>query len=143
MTSWYHITTGQFGYPQPVNNFGYIDETYDSSRACLTCNIGLRQKAEFRFKTEPKASHSQFIGLNWVFDQIFVRQQVKDIFEREQLTGIDFSRPVINKTGVPLSGLYQLRVDSLLSDGLVTEDLEFGNLRASQKGKFSKVFESS
>lgn len=123
-TNWYHITTGQFGYPQPENDFGYIGKTYDRSNACLTCNIGLRQKDEFRFRSEPKAQHSQFLGLNWVFDQIFVRQAVKDIFEMEKVAGIEFSQPVINKTGLPITGLYQLRVDNLLSEGLFTDNLK-------------------
>ncbi len=121
-TNWYHITTGQFGYPQPENS--YIDKIYDSSTACLTCNIGLKQKSEFRFRSEPKAKHSQFLGLNWVFDQVFVRQEVKDIFEMEQITGVEFSQPVINKTGLPVNGLYQLRVDSLVSNGLLIDNLK-------------------
>lgn len=120
-TNWYHIMTGQLGYPQPENS--YKDKTYDSTTACLTCNIGLKQKSEFRFRSEPKAMHSQFLGLNWVFDQIFVRQIVKDIFEKEKVTGIEFSQPVINKTGLSITGLYQLRVDSLLSNGILTDNL--------------------
>ena len=92
--------------------------------ACPTCNIGLKQKDEFRFRSEPKAKHSQFLGLNWVFDQIFVRQIVKDIFEEENITGINFSRPVIDRTGLPITGLYQLRVESLLSTGLLTDNLK-------------------
>jgi hypothetical protein len=124
LTNWYHITTGQFGYPQPESNFGYIDKTYDTSNACLTCSIGLQQKDEFQFRSEPKAKHSQFIGLNWVFDQIFVRQIVKDIFEQEKITGLNFSQPVINKTGLSVEGIYQLRVDNLISSGLSTENLK-------------------
>jgi len=123
-TNWYHITTGQFGFPQPENDFGYLDKTYDRSTACLTCNSGLIQKDEFRFRSEPKAKRSQFLGLNWVFDQIFVRQAVKDIFEQEGITGLVFSQPVINKTGLPITGLYQLRVDSLLTNGLLTDNLK-------------------
>ena len=121
-TNWYQITTGQFGYPQPENS--YIDKTYDTFSACLTCHIGLKQKSEFRFKSEPKAKYSQFIGLNWVFDQVFVRQAVKDIFEIEQITGVEFSQPVINNTGLPVTGLYQLRIDNLVSDGLFTDNLK-------------------
>lgn len=123
-TDWYHITTGQLGYPQPQNDFGYINKTYDNLNACPTCNIGLKQKDEFRFRSEPKAKHSQFLGLNWVFDQIFVRQIVKDIFEEENITGINFSRPVIDRTGLPITGLYQLRVESLVSTGLLTDNLK-------------------
>jgi len=124
LSNWYHITTGQFGYPQPESNSNYIHKTYDTSKACLTCNVGLQQKDEFRFRSEPKAKHSQFIGLNWVFDQIFVRQIVKDIFQQEKITGLDFSQPVINKTGLPVEGIYQLRVDNLISSGLLIENLK-------------------
>ncbi|MGV0924827.1 hypothetical protein [Empedobacter tilapiae] len=120
----YHITTTQFGYPQPENNFGYIDENYDTSCACLTCNIGHKQKDEFRFKNDPKIKNKhQFLGLNWVFDQIFVRQEVKDVFEEERITGIKFSKPVIHKTGEPIDRLYQLRVDNLISNGLLKKNL--------------------
>lgn len=123
-TNWYHITTGQFGYPQPQNGLGYIEKTYDSSNACLTCNVALRQKNEFRFRSEPKAPQNQFLGLNWVFDQIFVRQIVKDVFEQEGITGLEYSQPVIHKTGLPLVGLYQLRANNLLSNGLITDNLK-------------------
>ena len=124
MTNWYHITTGQFGYPQPESDFGYINRTYDTTNACLTCNIGLKQKDEFRFRSEPKAKHTQFLGLNWVFDQIFVRQAIMDIFEKEKITGLSFSQPVINKTGLPVEGLYQLLVDNIISSGLLTDNLK-------------------
>ena len=112
MKNWYHIQTGQFGYPQPEDYYEEI--TYETSNACLTCNIGLEQKNEFRFKSEPKAKHSQILGLNWVFDQIFVRQIVKEVFEKEKVTGITFSQPVNNKTGFQIQGLYQLRVDNIV-----------------------------
>lgn len=124
MENWYYITTGQFGYPQPENDFGYIHKTYDTTHACPTCNIGLEQKSEFLFRSEPKAKHSQFIGLNWVFDQIFVKQVVKDIFEMEKITGIEFSQPLINKTGLPVNEIYQLRIQSLLSEGLMVDNLQ-------------------
>ncbi len=124
MPNWYHITTGQFGYPQPESDFDYIYKTYDTSKACLTCSRGLQQKDEFRFRSEPKAKHSQFMGLNWVFDQIFVRQIVKDIFEQEKISGLNFSHPIINKTGLPVEGIYQLRVGNLISSGLSTENLK-------------------
>lgn len=123
MMRWYHIMTGQFGYPQPASDFGYLSNTYDSTKACPTCQIGLRQRGEFRFRIAPNAKHSQFLGLNWVFDEIFVREVVKDIFEREGITGIEFSQPVIHKTGLPVPGIYQLRVNNVLLDGLLPDNL--------------------
>lgn len=123
MTNWFLITTRSIGYPQPESNFAYITKTYDTSNACKTCNIGLTQKDEFRFAKEPHAKNNQFLGLNWVFDQVFVRQLVKDVFEQENVSGIDFSRPVLHKTSLPMDGIYQLRVNNLLTSGLLTENL--------------------
>ncbi|KKP52842.1 MAG: hypothetical protein UR43_C0010G0033 [candidate division TM6 bacterium GW2011_GWF2_33_332] len=34
MTNWYQIITGQFGYPQPEDDFGFVYKTYDTSNAC-------------------------------------------------------------------------------------------------------------
>ncbi len=121
---WFYLSTGQFGYPQPEKDFGYLTRTYDMTNACPTCKIGLKQVTEFRFKSEPKAQHSQFIGLNWVFDQIFVRQPVEKIFIEEGVTGITFSAPLINKTGNPMETIKQLHVDTILSDAIITSNLK-------------------
>lgn len=140
----FHITTTQFGYPQPENDFSYIDKTYDTSRACLTCKIGLKQKDEFRFKSEPKIKNKhQFLGLNWVFDEIFVTQEVKDVFEKELVTGIRFSQPIINKTGKFIEGLYQLRVDNLVSNGLLTENLNTENCEMIKEESMLKFLKAS
>lgn len=64
------------------------------------------------------------MGLNWIFDHVFVRQIVKDMFEQEKITGVHFSQPVIHKTGLPMEGIYQLRIDNLISTGLSTVNLK-------------------
>lgn len=122
-TNWYHIVTGQFGYPQPADDFGYLQETYIPHAGCPTCNRGKIQNKPFRFRSEPKAKHSQFIGLNWVFDEIFVREPVKSVFEKNGITGIRFSRPVFHKSGKELETIYQLHVDTVLPPDLVADDL--------------------
>jgi len=119
--NWHHLSTGQVGYPQPEG--GYLEQTYDFSVGCPVCQIGKQQKAPFRFRDEPKAKHSQFIGLNWVFDEIFVREEVKSIFEEEKVTGISFERPVKHKTGQPLESIYQLIVTTVLPEAIDTRDL--------------------
>lgn len=124
-SQWFSLSTGQFGYPQPEDDFGYLNQTYDMTNACSTCHIGLKQVNEFRFKSEPKAKHSYFIGLNWVFDQIFVRPPVEEIFNNEGITGISFSTPVINKTGKPMETIKQLHVDTVLTDALPLDKYEF------------------
>jgi len=123
-SQWFHLSTGQFGYPQPEKDLGYLAQTYNMANACPTCHIGLRQVNEFRFKSEPKAQHSQFIGLNWVFDQIFIRQPVEEIFIKEGVTGISFSTPLINKTSKPLETVKQLHVDTILSNAVNIDDLQ-------------------
>lgn len=121
---WFHLSTGQFGYPQPEKDFGYLNQTYDLSNACPTCHIGLVQKKEFRFKSEPKATHSQFLGLNWVFDQIFIRTPIIDIFHKEGITGISLSPPVLHKTSQPLDTIRQLHVNTVLDGAIITNELK-------------------
>lgn len=121
---WYRILTGQFGYPQPDDDLGYLSATYDLSDACPTCGIGKKQENPFRFKSEQKAKKSQFLGLNWVFDQIFIRDEIKEKIEEENIRGISFSRPVIHKSGEPMVSIYQMHVETYLS-----EPIEGDNLR--------------
>lgn len=123
MTNWYHIETGQIGYPQPEDNFGYLKITYEPNIGCPSCHIGISQNNPFRFKSEPKAKNLQFLGLNWVFDQIFVHESVKMAFEKNGITGISFSRPILHKSEKELETIYQLHVDTILPEALITDNL--------------------
>ena len=49
---------GHHGYPQPEEDLGYHDATYDVSDYCPICGIGGVQNAPFRLRAELKASHS-------------------------------------------------------------------------------------
>src|SRR6266849_2102839 len=42
------VPTWHHGYPQPEDNFGYREVTYDRSEYCAQCGIGAKQKAPFR-----------------------------------------------------------------------------------------------
>ncbi|MES2776056.1 MAG: hypothetical protein V4722_17900 [Bacteroidota bacterium] len=120
---WFWMSTGQFGYPQPQDN--YFALTYSNENVCLQCQIGKQQINSFRLKAEPKAKHSQFLGLNWIFDELFVREQAIECFAKNKIGGIRYSRPVLNKTKLPSETLQQLHVDTILQLGLLTDDLEF------------------
>jgi hypothetical protein len=48
MPEWHH------GYPQPEEDFGYLQVTYDLRDYCNACGMGLRQRSAFRMKREPK-----------------------------------------------------------------------------------------
>jgi hypothetical protein len=61
------------GYPQPNElDFGYRAVTYDLAGYCKQCGIGLKQKAPFQIKAEPKWGRNGILQLNWVFDEYFV-----------------------------------------------------------------------
>lgn len=112
-------TTGHFGYPQPEDEFGYWQVTYDPRTVCERCGAGKVQVAPFRFRSEPKASRSQFFQLNWVFDEIFVRPEVRAVFEQERVTGVAYEHPVIHRSGRIIESLHQLRVNTVLPPGHV------------------------
>ena len=144
--NYYHISTGQFGYPQPEDDFGYMELTYEPKIGCPTCHIGISQNKPFRFRSEPKAKHSQFLGLNWVFDKIFVREPVKTEFEKNGVTGVSFSRPIFHKSENELETIYQLHIntilpESLIGENLTTEKCEYPKDKKSVK--FLKAMDSS
>ena len=65
------FAAGHHGYPQPED--GWRESTYDLADHCPDCDIGAVQSSAFRLRSEPKAPHSQFLQLNWVLDEFFVR----------------------------------------------------------------------
>jgi hypothetical protein len=113
---WHH------GYPQPdEGHFGYLRATYDLSGYCAKCGSGLRQKAPFQMKGEPKWGRRSIMQLNWVFDEYFVTPELwKAVFEPR---GIE-RRPVSDKKGNTLQTVVQLVVAkevSVATDGLEME----------------------
>jgi len=110
---WYHLlATGHFGYPQPED--AYASMVYDPSTYCDRCGIGGVQCNPFRFRSEPRARHSQFLQLNWVFDEFFVRPEVTIGFKEAGITGVSFGRAIHHRTGQTLESIQQLTVLSVL-----------------------------
>ena len=68
----------QWGYPQPEDDFGYLEVTYDTSKYCSVCGAGLTQKAPFHIKKEPKWGKKLAFILFWVLDEIFVHVDAYD-----------------------------------------------------------------
>jgi hypothetical protein len=114
---WFIVNTGEYQYPQPEDDFGYLKATFNLDNYCKWCGIGKIQNAAYRLKTEPKQHNNQFWGLHWDFDAIFVRQEAKNILEREKIRGIHFSNPVLHKKNTPIEDFYQLHIDTVLSTG--------------------------
>lgn len=114
---WFIVNSGEYQYPQPEKDFGYLKATFNLDHYCHLCGIGKVQNAPYRLKTEPRQYTNQFWGLHWEFEAIFVRQETKTILEREKIKGIKFLNPVLHKKNIPIEGFYQLQIDTILSKG--------------------------
>jgi hypothetical protein len=114
--------TAHFGYPQPEN--GFIAASFDATDYCCRCGIGGLQNAPFRFRSEPKTRHSQFLQLNWIFDEFFVRPAVREALEGAGITGTSFGPAVHHRTGAKLGSIEQLRITTVLAPALDTTELQ-------------------
>jgi hypothetical protein len=113
---WYQLyATGHFGYPQPEDDYKLA--TYGTSY-CERCGIGGVQRIPFSFRSEPKARHSQFLQLNWVFDEFFIRPEVESRLTEVGLSGIAFGPALHHSTGRALESIKQLMVMSALPAAL-------------------------
>lgn len=108
----------RFDYPQPENAFGYESVTYTKNYHCQECGVGLVQVDSFRMKKMPVRSNRHFLMLNWVDDELFVSEAVKQLFQNEGISGITF-RDVKDKTGsLSFAEFYQLNISSFVAHGL-------------------------
>ncbi len=115
---------GHHGFPQPERDLGYIEDTYEMKGHCESCGIGGRQIAPFRIRKEFGARHSQFLQLNWVFDEFFIRNSVAEAFSKAGVNGVKWFAPVIHKSGAPSSETVQLAVEETLKPSLYTEGFQ-------------------
>ena len=111
-SSWLEMgPTWHHGYPQPEDDFGYLESTYDLSRYCSKCGIEKKQRAPFRFKREPRWGRRHILQLNWVFDEFFVLPEVwESVFKPLDVP----SSPVIDdRSGRELKSVVQLCIGAL------------------------------
>jgi hypothetical protein len=94
------------------------------TEVCLRCGIAGAQRSSFRFHSEPKARHSDFLQLNWVFDEFFVTPEVRSDLEAAGLSGVGFLPAVLHRKGVPLQTRLQLQISTILPLGVDTRRLQ-------------------
>jgi hypothetical protein len=100
LPGWHH------GYPEPSDENGYLEATFDLSDYCAACGVGLRQVRPFRFAKAPMWGRRSVMQLNWIFDEYFVKPEVwSALFEP---FGIGCRPVVLNKNGVILDTVVQL-----------------------------------
>lgn len=121
--NWFYIAAAGYQYPQPENEFGYRRATFNLNNFCENCGIGKHQNAPFRLKTMPKQYNSQFWGLHWEHDAIFVRNETRSLLDAENIKGISFSRPVLNKNDQEVKDLWQMHIQTELEAGLDSHNL--------------------
>ena len=122
------------GYPMSAMDFGYRQTTYDLTGYCSRCGIGLKQKAAFRMRGEPKWGERHVLMLNWVFDEFFVRPEMWDrVFRNYGVQSI----PVLKyKTGQPLDTVVQLRIDTYATAPLRMGDAPYETCATCHRTKF-------
>jgi hypothetical protein len=121
---WSFMHLASAGYPQPETNFEFLGHTYDVKNYCKHCGIGKEQNNAFRLKKDPMAKNREFMALNWIADEVFVRPVVKDVFQKENLKGIDFSNPKLMRTGQFINDLFQMKINFILKEGLVNDQMD-------------------
>jgi hypothetical protein len=118
---WLEVGAWHHGYPQPHDDeLGYLQATYDLTDWCESCGIGMKQKAPFQMKREPKWGRNAIMQLTWVYDELFVTPDTWIHAFKPAGVGC---RPVLNTKGVELKTVVQLVVET--SVGIVTDGLAF------------------
>jgi hypothetical protein len=119
---WFYVNTNEEQYPQPEDT--YIEHTYDVSNYCARCGFGKKQIAPFRLKSDFENNDLDFHGLHWVYDELFIRQNVKQVFLEENISDLSYLHPVHNETNQEIETIYQLRMKTSTTPGLITEKLQ-------------------
>lgn len=107
-----------YDYPQPENR--YTELTYSEKHSCSNCGVGLVQKDSFRFKKTPKWGRRNFCMTNWVYDELFVSPQAKELLESSGLTGFSFLNMLNKSGGEVLADIYQMQIPYILPEGIET-----------------------
>lgn len=122
--AWFQVSAlGHHGYPQPED--GWEEVVYSPDGGCERCGIHGGQVAPFRLRAEPKARHSDFVQLNWVFGELFVRQDAQSALEDAGITGLHWLAPVIHKSGEASADVRQIVIETVLQPALRTGALTF------------------
>jgi hypothetical protein len=132
---WLEVGAWHHGYPQPHDDeLGYLQATYDLTDWCESCGIGMKQKAPFQMKREPKWGRNAIMQLIWVYDELFVTPDTWIHAFKPAGVGC---RPVLNTKGVELKTVVQLVVET--SVGIVTDGLAFERCERCGRTKYLPV----
>ncbi len=118
---WVIGEVGEFQYPQPEDN--YIESTYQTEDYCYRCGQGKVQNRPFRLKKDFVQEQAKFLGLHWVFDEIFIRPVIKSLFDSAGISGVTYRDVIHHKTDQRINNVLQMNIPVIERHGLITEDL--------------------
>lgn len=111
------------GYPQPDDDFGFLEESYDLSEYCDKCGSGMKQIRPIFIKGKINWSATRKIfQLNWLFDTYFVEKSA--YISRFKKYGIDCWPVKDWKSKKEIENVVQLKIEKTDKD-LVINDLDF------------------
>lgn len=118
---WVLAGVGEFQYPQPEDH--YVEATYDTQDYCSRCGQGKKQNRPFRLKKDFSQKQAKFLGLHWVFDEIFVRPVIVDLFNSAGISGLKYREVIQHKTHQPFTTIFQLDIPVMDTPALVVDNL--------------------
>ncbi len=105
-----------WGYPQPEDDFGYRNVSFDVSKACPLCGNGAIQLNPLMIKGKVGFGKRDITAMFWI-SELIVNTRLRSLIESSDLTGAEFwplLRYKLGQPGEPIVGYYQLLVKSVL-----------------------------
>ena len=104
------------GYPQPETGKkeeNYQSASFDLGTGCQHCTNGRLQNRPLRLRGDIKMGGSDISGIWWM-RELIISKKLREIIERESLTGCEIW-PVINHvSGAPYEDVFQLKITGML-----------------------------
>ncbi len=120
---WYLINTSESAYPQPEKDFEFKKISYDQSKYCPICRLGLVQNNPIRLTSDIKNNTYPLLGIHWIFDIIFARPIAKEILESKNVSGIHFTKAVQNSNNKPIENLNQIVFENKIKLKIIDQEL--------------------
>ena len=125
-------------YPQPEDtHIEWESIVYDLSKYCSECGVGKIQKAPFHMRREPQWGNRHIFGLNWVFDEFFVKPGIWEIIFKPKK--IDCLPVIQHRTGLSMKTVVQLKINKVLETSLEMEDYPFEVCKVCKRKKYSAL----
>ncbi|MDA0244109.1 MAG: hypothetical protein OT477_11890 [Chloroflexi bacterium] len=113
------------GYPKPESTWREV--TYESNNPdfCQKCGIGIVQIAPFRFSASHRGGKTiSFFHPGWVYDELFVRTNVREVLNKEAITGFDYLPVLQAGSKLPFDDILQIKVNTIMPASLNPADFK-------------------